>query len=363
MTSHIPASIASSVLLTLLAGCGGSGDSAVQTGTLNIGLTDNPVDHADAVVVAFTGIELKAAADGAPRDAVIFDADSCDDFDAATGTCSINLLDLANGARKVVFSEQLPPGRYEWIRLLVDADRNEMDSYLEIGDQMCSLWIPSGAQTGLKIVSGVTVTANGVSDYTLDFDVRRSLTAPPGLATFSTEACAQNYILKPAIRIVDDTETGSIEGSFAADLLTDANGDLLPGCRDEDPTDGVVDHLAVYVFEDFEAADPVSIDDYDGDAGDPITAATVEGDGTSYAYKVGYLLAGSYKLGLTCTPDMDVMPGGESQSPAANNYDCDFGNETGCEVSAIPFDFVAERAVTVEVDMISSGDFPAPENL
>jgi hypothetical protein len=60
---------------------------------------------------------------------------------------------------------------YEWIKLIVNADRDEMDSYIELDvGSMRPMWIPSSDETGLKVVSGITVTANGVSAYTLDFD-------------------------------------------------------------------------------------------------------------------------------------------------------------------------------------------------
>lgn len=333
----------------VLAACssGGSDGSISSTGTLNLGLTDSPVESANSVVVAFTGIELKASDDSAPMEPVIFDPSSCDDFNEATGTCSIDLLDLTGTTRKVVFNEQLPVGEYEWVRLLVDADRNEMDSYIELTDgTMCSMWVPSGDETGLKIVSGITVTANGVSDYTLDFDVRKSVTAPPGLNTGSTEACTQNYILKPAIRIVDTTKVGSIGGTVDSALLDAAE------CRDNN-TDGIVDNLAVYVFEDFDAENPASVDDFDGE-GDPIASASVTGDGSSYRYEVGYLLGGDYRLGLTCTADVDTV--GEDE------FGCDEA-DPACKTTEPPFAFQAERSVTVEANAEAEGDFTVPEAL
>lgn len=328
----------------VLAACSsGGGDSTPGTGTLNIGLTDSPVESAESVVVAFTGIELKAKG-SAPMDPVVFDAASCDDFDAATGTCSIDLLDLTGTTRQVVFNDQIPAGDYEWIRLLVDADMNEMDSYIELDDgTMCSMWVPSGNETGLKIVSGITVTTNGVSDYTLDFDVRKSVTAPPGLATGSTDACTQNYILKPAIRIVDTTEVGSIEGTVDAALLDAAE------CRDDD-IDGIVDNVAVYVFEDFDAGNPVSVDDFDGD-GDAIASASVVGDGTSYSYEVGYLLPGEYRLGLTCTADVDDV--------TEDEFSCDAA-DPACTTTDPAFSFLDESSVSVEADAVSNGDFQIP---
>jgi hypothetical protein len=52
------------------------------------------------------------------------------------------------------------------------------------------LLVPSGSETGLKLVSGFTVPSNGVVDYTIDFDLRHAITCPTG----QSPAC----ILKPA---------------------------------------------------------------------------------------------------------------------------------------------------------------------
>lgn len=321
-----------------------SGGSDGGTGTLNLGLTDSPIESADSVVVAFTGVELKPAG-GPPMAPVTFEAGSCDDFDAVTGTCKIDLLNLTGMTRKVVFSQEIPAGEYEWVRLLVDADLNEMDSYIELDDEtMCSLWVPSGDQTGLKIVSGLTVTLNGVSDYTLDFDVRTSVVAPPGLATYSTEACIQNYILKPAIRIVDTTEVGWISGTVDPVLLEAAE------CRD-DNTDGIVDNVAVYVFEDFDALDPVSVDDFDGE-GDAIGSARVVGDGAGYSYEAGYLLEGDYRIGLTCTADLDAVEEDE--------FGCDPADAECVATDPPEFSFLDERSVSVVANVETNGDFPQP---
>jgi hypothetical protein len=308
-----------------------------------LGLTDGPVESAFEVVVAFAGIELKPSG-GPALDPIPMDEAACDDFDAATGTCSINLLELTGTERKVVFRGALPAGEYEWVRLLVNAERDVMDSYLRLeqtGD-MCSLWVPSGSQTGLKIVSGITVTANGVSDYTLDFDVRKSVTNPPGLAFDDGAACLENYILKPAIRIVDNTEVGAIAGSVDVALL---EGDA--SCS-FDAVSGYYENLAVYVFEDFDETSPAVGDDLDEDAGfpSPVTSASVVWDDTqlAYVYEAGFLIApNDYHLALTCTADIDVT--------ADDDYNPELPD-------AADFHFVAERKVSVQVGMTADGSFP-----
>jgi len=65
MTHSRIAAVGCALILGTLAGCGGGGGggdgSGDRTGTLRLGLTDAPVDQADAVVVQFTGVELKPA--------------------------------------------------------------------------------------------------------------------------------------------------------------------------------------------------------------------------------------------------------------------------------------------------------------
>jgi hypothetical protein len=336
-----------------LAGCGGS-SGGEETGTLNISLTDGPVHDAQSVVIQFTGLELKPA--GGPPELFDLNSESCDEYDA-DGYCNIDLLTLQGTNTKPIFVRELPVGDYQWVRLLMNAEENVPDSYITLMDgTMCSLHMPSGAETGLKIVSGMTVTTNGRSDYILDFDVRKSITAPRQ----TPPACTRDYVVKPAIRMVDRTEVGSIAGTV--------DPSLVEGCRDEEPADGVVDYLDVYVFEDFDdVGDPigVTVDDYDG-VGDPITSPMVKWNGTdsTYEYEVGYLLEGDYKLGLTCTPDSDVMPGDElipgQEDWVVDNFACDFA-EPECDAGDPPFDFIAQREVSVVIGTLADGSFaPTP---
>ena len=81
---------------------------------------------------------------------------------------------------------------------MVLADGTGNNSYVQMADgSVHGLLVPSGAETGLKLVSGFTVPSSGVVDYTVDFDLRKAITCPPGQAP----AC----ILKPAERLVADT--------------------------------------------------------------------------------------------------------------------------------------------------------------
>lgn len=246
-----------------LTACGGS--SSPKMGTFSLAITDAPVDSATKVVVEFTGVSIKPA-DGRAIE-FLFDEPR-----------SIDLLQLqGNASEALVTGEQVSAGRYEWIRLHVNAVQdNVMDSYIEFDDgTQLELNIPSGAQTGLKLVSGFTVPAGGSTDFTIDFDLRKSITNPPGVSA---------AILKPALRLVDNTRVGSITGTIATDLINSA-------CADPAINTG-----AVYVY----AGSDVTPVDMQGTEDDPIASALVHFAEGEYSYEVGFLLEGDYTVAYTC---------------------------------------------------------------
>jgi hypothetical protein len=48
------------------------------------------------------------------------------------------------------------------------------------GGEECELRVPSGAESGLKLNRGFTLPADGSVALTIDFDLRKSIHAPPG---------------------------------------------------------------------------------------------------------------------------------------------------------------------------------------
>src|SRR6266403_2925747 len=176
--------------------CGGG--SGGGTGQMTLAVGDAPVDGAQSVVVKFTGIELTANS-GSPVDITF------------TQPKTIDLLTQSGTASAVLFDQPIPAGSYGQIRLIVVADGNPGNSYIMLSDgTMHGLQVPSGSETGLKLVSGFTVPSSGVVDYTIDFDLRQAITCPPGQAP----AC----ILKPVERLVDNTSVGNIQGQVTSTL-------------------------------------------------------------------------------------------------------------------------------------------------
>ena len=176
MRKLIPA-LASAVLVACPGNDGG-------TGHLSLSITDAPVDGATHVVVRFTGVEVKPA----DRDSLSFDFDT---------PRSIDLLALDGGDTEPLLNDvEVPAGRYEWVRLKVEAAADgTLDSYIELDDgSQHELDVPSGSQTGLKLVGGLSVPDGGAAAYTLDFDLRKSVHEPMN--------ASDAYTLRPTLRIV-----------------------------------------------------------------------------------------------------------------------------------------------------------------
>ena len=293
--------ISISGLALLLAACGGGGGGSSSTGTLNLGLTDASVDDAKAVVVEFIGVQLQSA--GGDR----IDHDFVDESTGDPAPRLIDLMALTGGTTELLLDDvTLNAGRYNWVRLKVNAERGVIDSYIDLlDDSRHSLYIPSGNQTGLKLNRGFDVPEGGMASFTIDFDLRKSVHKPSGLD--------DDYILRPTLRLVDDNTAGALTGTVASGVIT-ANPDDCSG----------MEYVgAVYVFNSGDA-----VDDVDGTS-DPVTSAKVPNDG-NYAYTVAFLPEGDYSIAFTCDADID-----------------DPDKDADADPTDGPVDFIGETTVTI----------------
>jgi len=249
-----------------LAACGGgSGD----TGQMSLSVADAPVDGAEAVVVKFTGVELTADS-GSPVDITF------------TAPKTIDLLNQSGTASAVLFDQPIPAGSYGQIRLMVVADGDPSNSYIKLSDgSMHGLQVPSGSETGLKLVSGFTVPSSGVVDYTIDFDLRKAITCPPG----QSPACT----LKPAERLVDNTTVGNIQGVVS-------NTQVPAGC-----TPGVYLYSGTVTAPvDMNSAAPAT------DTNQPLASKVpVATSLPPYYYQFTFLPPGTYTVAFTCQAALD----------------------------------------------------------
>jgi hypothetical protein len=106
----------------------------------------------------------------------------------------------------------------------------------------------------------------------------KSVHAPEGLDP--------DYILRPTVRLLDRTETGSIAGEVNMTLATQA------GCMP-----------AVYLYSTGDEPDD-NEDDGEMDSIDPIASSMVamQNDGR-FTYEIGPVLAGTYDVAFSCDAD------------------------------------------------------------
>ena len=285
----------------VLAGCGGSGSEEVgTTGFLSLAVSDGPIHYADKVCITFNEVEVKGSGDSK---VIPLDPPQ-----------KINLLAFqGDNAMPILTQEQLKAGDYEWMRLGVDAVRDgnggedetfgeDCDgaaSYLVMKDSTVyhNLYVPSGATSGLKLVGGFTVPVNDTAYLTAEFDIAKSITAPPGQSP--------DMVLRPSIRLVNNVEVGTLTG------LVESSDETQPGPVFPEECDP-----SVYVFDDGVMPNPIGIDDDPLseviDPNDPVATAMVSertnDDGSvQWDYTVGFLLAGNYEAAFTCG-DGDFVP-------------------------------------------------------
>lgn len=268
----------------MLAACGGGGSgghgNGTPTGRLKLSVTDAPVDHAEAVVVQFRAVEFKPMG-GDPVRQDLRDAQN------NVAPQQLNLLPLQGGRAAVLVNDVvLPAGQYEWIRLIVDNEPNVRDSYIMIAGNECELRVPSGDESGLKMNRGFTLPADGSLALTVDFDLRKSIHAPPGQKSdIPAMPCTQAYLMRPTLRLVQDSEVGAIAGTVGPALLA------APDCA-----------RLVYVFSDSANAAGSTVPD-DQDSVEPNPVVMAKADALTGAYRAGFLPAGRYTVAWTCGVD------------------------------------------------------------
>lgn len=269
------------VFSTALASCGGgsgySDSNDSSNGQLTIGLTDAPVDNADAVVISFDAITVKPQSGEAIE--ITF-----------AQALTVDVLSYQGDNRVMMLDEyDIAAGEYNWMRLSIV----EADSYIEIEGQQFALEIPSGAQSGLMLNRGFTVAVGAVTDFTLDFDLRKSV----------HQEGTGDYKLRPTIRVINSLEVGSIAGTVAAALITSES------CNNGDNDDI---GNAVYIFD---GADQIPQDEQ-GVAGDPLASASVtfNAETETYVFLAGFIEAGEYTAAFTCDASIDVADEDNSET-------------------------------------------------
>lgn len=275
MKHPIIKSFSIAALAAAVAACGGSDTDSDSTGTMSLALTDAPTTNLSVAQLNINSVEVKPA-DG---QSVTIDLEPSVD---------INLLDFQGGKVAQLFEgQEFPAGQYEWIRLHLGEDPYVVEAS-DPNQTQIFLFLPSGRQTGLKLQGGFVIPAGGSADFTLDFDVKKSIFNAGSEAPGNRD----KYMLKPAHRLVDNVTAGSIVGQVDA-----INLEQQLGCDVNDDYFG-----SVYVYTDA-GVTPTDLNSETEEGPLVVVPVTNEDNNSLYSYKAAFLPTGDYTISYACQHD------------------------------------------------------------
>lgn len=156
------------------------------TGSMVVKLHDAPVDY-DEVNISVARVEVN---NGQTEEGWVVISEPNETY---------NILELVNGDMAVLADAELEVGIYEQIRLVLNDENTVV-----IDGQSYDLFVPSGAQSGLKLNVNAEIKEGIEYTLLLDFDANRSVVK---------RGNQDLYNLQPVVRATNEAITGNITGS------------------------------------------------------------------------------------------------------------------------------------------------------
>ena len=222
---------------------GGTPTAAATMGTLMLELTDAATDEYKAVYVTIE--EVAVSADES-------DEEVCSWLTVATPNETYNLLELVNGVREQLGITELDTGHYEQLRMILGTEQDEQLNILgtahpfaqyliDSENNVHELKVPSGLNSGIKLVNGFDIVGNQRTELILDFDALRSIVKA---------GKSGQWLLKPTIKVIGTT-IATVTG-FVTDTAKDVplEGALVsaqvydPGVPEGEEETAVIVHTA-----------------------------------------------------------------------------------------------------------------------
>ncbi len=225
--------IVSLSFISMLTACGGGESTGSGTGTLSLSLSDATTEEYNAVYVTIDEVQVhkEGDEDGSWHLAV-------------SPKETYNLLDLVNGVREELGIAELETGHHTQMRLILgdtpDTGINLLSQghpyanyIIDTSNTYHELKIPSGLQTGIKIVHGFDINENQTTELILDFDASKAIVMA---------GSSGKWLLKPTIQVLDTAEYSIISGTVTAN---DAEGVLVSAQIYDPSADDVKDRVVI----------------------------------------------------------------------------------------------------------------------
>lgn len=110
-----------------------------------------------------------------------------------------DLLTLTNGVESVIADDVYPAGRVSQLRLVL-GDNNTV----VVDGETFPLTVPSGAESGLKLLINAELTEGITYSVLLDFDAAKSVVSA---------GASNQYLLKPVIKTITEARDGAVKGT------------------------------------------------------------------------------------------------------------------------------------------------------
>lgn len=211
---------------TIIFACGGGSGSSIPissggVGTLSLSLTDEMSNSHQAIYVTLEDVQVHAKKNGNGNNSW---------FSVSTPNLpkTFNLYELINGVREEIGIADLAVGSYTQMRLMIGnspdnginilSEAHPYANYVIDSDGMYQeLKIPSGVQSGYKIVHGFTISPDQTTELTLDFLADKSVVVGGN----------GNWHIQPTVKVDNTPEQSIIRGWITSDGTNGVQGALV----------------------------------------------------------------------------------------------------------------------------------------
>lgn len=183
----------------------------------------------------------------------------------------VDLLTLTHGTTEDFSAIPLSAGSYNNIRFILDiaeegSGAGNSGCYIEfLNGSTSPLFVPSGEQSGYKAIGSFDITKDGVTGITVDFDLRKMVVKKGN----------GDYLFKPILRMVDNSNAGTITVPVDEGLG--------------------YNNIIVYAYVDGEYTALEAVDPADGETRFPNAVNSINADIDSN-YVLPFLSSGTYDL-------------------------------------------------------------------